>query len=237
MKNLISISTGLVYKFTNDRNRMIEMLRKFSPDGIEISFADPDYLFQFNISDENVEYLKTLPYVTIHAPWKNIRYSDNPVCVKTLKAIEALYNKIDAKNVTIHSLEVYDYEVLNDCKFKISTENEDCRKPGNTTPEEIEKILNENPEFGFTFDIAHAMSVDPNHSDDFLKLTRLQQIHVAYFDKEYPGHLPLFNHGNDEIEEYFRMMPEKVPLVLEFTAETEEQIDWVKDEIEYLRDI
>jgi hypothetical protein len=213
---------------------MIEMLRKFSPDGIEISFADPDYLFQFDISDENVEYLKTLPYVTIHAPWKNIRYSDNEVCAKTLKAIEALYNKIDAKNVTIHSLEVDDYKVLNDCKFKISTENEDYRKPCKT-PLEIGEVLKKNPKIGFTFDFAHGMTVDLGMTDNFLNFAQLQQVHLAYFDDTLSDHFFLCKHKSDEIEEQIKKIPENVPLVLEAVAEKKEQIAWVKDEIEYLR--
>jgi sugar phosphate isomerase/epimerase len=236
MKNIISISTGLVYKFESDRNKMIQMLKKFSPDGIEISFFSTEALLNFEISDQNVQYLKTLPYVTLHAPWVNIRYSNNSSCLEVLNEIDRLYKQIDAKNVTLEPGEVDDYSVFDKCSYKISTENSDYRKPFKT-PGEIEEVLKNNPRFGLTFDFAHALTIDPSEADKFFNIDRISQVHMAYFSKELSDHSFLSKHPSAEIEKRIAQIPESIPFVLECVAEAEEQIDWVKNEIEYLRKV
>lgn len=236
MKNLISISTGLIYKFEPDRNKMIQLLSKFSPDGIEISFASPDILLDFEISNENIEYLKTLPYVTLHAPWKDIRYSSNPLCEKALSKINELYKTISAKNVTVEPGEIDDYSVFDKYDFKVSTENADYRKLFNS-PDEIKKVLKNNPKFGLTFDFAHALTIDQQETEKFFSIKQITQVHMAYFDKELSDHSFVSSHSSDRIEKLIKRIPEDIPIVLECVAETEEQINWVKKEIEYLRSI
>jgi len=74
MKNPICISTGFLYRLMNDRNEMIRKIKEFSPDGIELSFAYPEYLSDFILSEENLKYLQSLKFISIHSPWKEISY-------------------------------------------------------------------------------------------------------------------------------------------------------------------
>lgn len=236
MKNIISISTGLVYKFTSDRNKMIEMLRVYGPEGIEISFADPELLFDFKITDENVRYLKGLSYVSLHAPWKNIRYGKNSISIKTLQALKKLYVEVEAKNITIEPAEIDDYAIFNDYPLKFSTENADYRKSFKY-PSEIKEVLLENSKFGLTFDFAHALTVDPDPINDFLDCDRLQQIHLSYFSRELSDHSFLYKYSSEKIIDQIKKIPEDIPLVLECVAEKEEQINCIAKEIEFLRGI
>ena len=77
MKNPICISTGSFYLLMNDRNEIIRKIKEFSPDGIELLFAHPQYLFDFVISEENLNYLKSLKFISIHAPCKEITYDSS----------------------------------------------------------------------------------------------------------------------------------------------------------------
>jgi hypothetical protein len=77
MQNPICISTGCLYKLLEDRNEMVKELRKFSPAGIELSFAYPEYLLNFDLDKDNLEYLRSLKFNSIHAPWENITYGEN----------------------------------------------------------------------------------------------------------------------------------------------------------------
>ena len=102
MKNPICISTGFLYRLTNDRNEMIKRIREFSPYGIELSFAYPQYLFDFVINKDNLDYLQSLKFNSIHVPWKEITYGSNQKTKNVLEAIEKLYKQINAKNVVFH---------------------------------------------------------------------------------------------------------------------------------------
>jgi len=87
MKNPLCISTGFVYKISGDMNEKIRLLRQFSADGIELNFAFSRDLINFRITPDNLEYLKD-KRVTIHAPWKDITYGNNPNCITTLDLIQ-----------------------------------------------------------------------------------------------------------------------------------------------------
>ncbi|MFA7243924.1 MAG: hypothetical protein WC080_01370 [Patescibacteria group bacterium] len=236
MKNLISISTGLVYKFTDKRNEMIRMLREFSPDGIELSFADSTYLFDFKISEENVDYLRSLPYTTIHAPWIDIRYANNDKSKKVLDLIEKLYRKTGAKNVTIEPREIDDYSILGSYDFQISIENADIRKPF-CAAEELLSILNKNPKLKLTLDIAHSMTANPDLFDQLLSTGKISQIHAAYFDISLSDHFFFHKYATPELIAQIKKIPENIPLVLEAVAGKREEISSVRDEIKFLRSL
>ena len=102
MKNPICISTGCVYRFSNDRNDLVEVLRQFSPAGIEISFAYPEYLLNFDINRKNLKYLRGLKFNSIHSPWKNVTYGKNKTSKEILQKISELYKQINARNIVFY---------------------------------------------------------------------------------------------------------------------------------------
>lgn len=242
MKNPVCISTGLVYLITNDRNEMIEMLRKFSPDGIELSLADPQYVFDFSINKENLEYLRTLKFNSIHAPWKDIDYGDNQKCKDTLKAIEDLYKKIKARNVNFHLFDVNKAEntkVFNNYNFNFSVENDDFRIPGLNTVKKIDRVLKANKNLKFTFDFAHALSVSPKEIPEFINKfkSRLSQIHLSYLTKnDMKDHWFLFKHDTPKLRQLLSHIKETdVPIVLECVASDQNEIQLIKEEIKYIK--
>ncbi len=239
MGNLISISTGLVYKFITDRNEMIRKLREFSPDGIELSFAAPEYLFNFSVTADNRAYLRSLPYVTIHAPWKTVVYGPGGNGQAVVAAIEKLYLEINAKNVTVHASEVQDFEMFHSPRCQWSVENDDWRKGVNHL-EQIETILCRHPWLKFTFDFAHALTIDENEPKAYLEKlgSRMSQIHLSYLDHELQDHHFLCQHRNAQIDVLakFAVIAGK-PLVLECVAGTEKEISWVSEEMEYIKQL
>lgn len=228
---IVSISTGLVYHFTDDRNQMIEMLRQFKPSGIELNFYHPQVLLDFEPSDANIKYLTCLDYVSIHAPWVDIRYGDNQVCQKTMEKIERLYQQVQAKNVVFHPLEVDDWSVFKLCRFNCSIENEDCRKPAFKYPSEMREIFQNNPNLRFTFDFAHALTVGEDSVASFLSLGELAEIHFSYHHKKRAGHRFLHQHINTKILKLLQLLPEVVPLVIEGVMERPDQHESVRSEI------
>lgn len=237
MENLVSISTGLVYKFITDRNEMIRKLRQFSPDGIELSFAAPEYLFNFSVTADNRAYLRSLPYVTIHAPWKTVVYGPRGNGRSVVAAIEKLYLEINAKNVTVHASEVQDFEIFHLPRCQWSVENDDWRKGANRL-EQIEVILRRYPWLKFTFDFAHALTISEDEPKAYLEKLRprMSQIHLSYFDRKLKDHHFLSRHRNVQIDSLTKLAATAgKPLVLECVAETEEEIPLVTQEIQYVK--
>lgn len=240
MKNPICISTGFVYRLTNDRNEMIKMIREFSPQGIELSFAYPQYLFDFKISPENLEYLKTLDFVSIHSPWKEITYGNNQKSRDVLEAIEKLYKQIGARNVVFHKEQVEDLQVITSYNFAASIENGDYREDAGNSVEKIENILKSNPKLKFTFDFAHAVTVSfddiPLYIDKFKD--RLIEVHLAMLNKNLKDHWFLHKYDNQQLRDllnYFKNI--NCPLVLECVAADEKETQLMKEEIKYLKNI
>lgn len=235
MENPIVISTGLVYKFMNDRNEMIQRLKEFSPDGIEISFAYPQYLYEFVLESRNLMYLQGLRFNSIHAPWKEIVYGKNAIPV--LERIDTLYDSIHARNVVFHKAPEDDFSVLRDYNFAGSVENDDWKK-GLNTPEKIGEILEQNPNLRFTFDFAHALTIDTGLVPEFLSFgNKISQVHLSYLDRQMPDHYFLFKHDSEEMRRLIRMIPSNIPLVLECVADNPSEIELVRREIEYLRSV
>jgi len=239
MNNLICISTGADYKMSEDMNRKIELLKEFCADGIELCFADSQALIDFKITDENLYYLKSLKWVSIHAPWIGIRYGRNQRTDEVVKSMRYLSDLIDAKNVVFHGNFADDFSFFLNCDFTYSIENSDWRYSFHTVLE-MEKLLAESDNYKFTFDFAHALTV--NSSDVSVYMSRLKdrmiQVHLSYLDKQLPDHW--FLHKHDSVEMRNLLSPLKdldVPIVLECVAANESELPMIKDEIEYVREV
>lgn len=243
MKNPICISTGLVYLLTSDRNEMIEKIRKFSPDGIELSFDDPQYIFDFVINKENLRYLQTLRFNSIHAPWKNINYGNNQECKDTLKAIEKLYKQIKARNVAFHIFQtekMRETKRFNNYNFISSVENDDCRNPGLNTVEKIEESLKINKKFKFTFDFAHALVTSPKDIPVYISKfkDKIIEIHLSMLSKEMKDHWFLHKYDSKEMRNLLGNLKNvDVPIVLECVASNQNEVQLIKKEIEYIKAI
>jgi hypothetical protein len=241
MQNPVCISTGCLYLLTRDKNEAISELREFSPAGIELSFAYPECLFNFIINRKNLEYLQTLKFNSIHAPWKDVVYNDNKRSKDTLEAIERLYKEINARNVVFHKHYSDDINLIQSYDFVASIENADWRKDIPTNGHEgIEELLNENLDLKFTFDFAHAITVSLDHIPIYINKfkERIIEIHFAALDKESGDHLFLCSYNEKEIGALLNHLKNtNFPLVLEGVVSANNKVQLIKDEIEYIRTV
>jgi len=239
MKNPISISTGCLHRLSEDRNKMVRELQKFSLSGVELSFNQPRHLLTFDIDKDNLEYLQTLKFNSIHAPAKNIIYGDNKTCKEVLRKISELYVKINAKNVVFHKNEIEDYSLIINSKFTSSIENDDWRKPKNGI-EYIKNLLDEHRELKLTFDFAHAMTVSPVDISEYLDYFkgRLAEIHISIINQETKRHDFMYKNNSEKLKDLTQLLKvASVPLVLECAVLDFKDIDSLKREIEYIKKI
>lgn len=238
MNNPISISTGLVYRFISDNNDKVQKISCFKPDGVEVVLNSPESLFEFNPSKENANYLRSLKFTTIHAPaCQGTIYRNNDKSKKILRKLSELNKLLNPKNITFHIEHIQDYKIFDDCDFIISIENSDHRKPIGQAPKEMERVLIKNPNLFFTFDLAHAMAVDPSYVKDFIQFKdRIKEIHVSVCQMDLKEHHFIFCNPDYNMEKYLSLLPSNVPLVTESVAVEENQIDWIKKEIKHLKE-
>lgn len=238
-KNPISISTGFLYLFTNDRNLMIKKLKKFKPDGIELSFADPKHLINFKISEENLDYLNTLQFNSIHSPWINTIYGENEKSKIIVEKIKELYKKINAKNIVFHEEQIEDFNIIKDLikeGYIASVENDDWEGECNSIPK-LKNILSKNPELKFTFDFAHAYSISPDEIPNYIKELREKtvQIHLSILKKDLRTHRFLHKFDNNKNQLLIKELKKtNVPLVLECVALKKSEISLIKKEMNYI---
>lgn len=238
-QNPICISTGCVYKLSDDKNDLIEELSKLFPMGIEISFAHPESLLSFNVSKNNLEYLRSLKFNSIHAPCKDIIYGRNKMSEKALQKISELYKQIDARNVVFHKDQIEDYGFIESSSFLASIENDDWRKSKHSI-EDMQMLFNQNKEFKFTFDFAHALSVSSADIPKYIQCfkNRLIEIHLSIIDKGSEKHEFLHKYDNTEIRKLLQLLKSFfVPVVLEGVVSSLTEMKLLEKEIEYLMNL
>lgn len=241
MENPICISTGLLYRLMKDRNEIISKIKESSPAGIELSFVYPQNLFDFEINQENLKYLQSLKFNSIHAPWKEIVYGNNQKSKDTLKAIEKLYKQIKGRNVIFHKGRIEDYDLILSHDFTASIENGDWRKSKNSI-EDIKSVLNKNKKFKFTFDFAHAITISSLDIPEYVNYfkDKLVEIHVSIVNKELERHDFLYKCNSAEIRKLLQNLKTvnvNIPIVLECIAINENEIQLIKKEMKYIKAI
>lgn len=244
MKNPICLSTGSVYKFYSDFNDRIAKVREFDPDGVEVCFALASEVRDFVFSKSNLGYLQSLPFVSLHAPMQEIVYRDDEETRTILAKLETLARQVKAQNVVFHRDTIKNLDLLRDYSFVVSLENSDFRKNVMQTVAEVKAEFVQNPDFKFTFDFAHAYGLDPDSIPNFITelKDKIIEFHVAFLDKAI-GDRPSYHwflHKNDseQVRSLLRHLDSpKTPIVIESTAAEEHEVDWLKQEIEYLRQI
>ena len=215
-------------------------MKLLHPDGIELCIAFADAVLAFEPDKDLVKYLRTLKNVTIHAPWMGIQYGDE-YSKKVLKKIEELCRVLWANDVIIHGWWTDDYELFREYDFNVLVENEDYKFPLGNTPDKLGKILTENPDIGFNFDFAHALTIWPQATREFIDRfqSRIVRVHMSNLPmiERIKDHNFLHRDASDETLKLLQYFKERVnaPLTLECVAGTEAEIDLIQKEIEFIR--
>ncbi len=219
---------------------MISRIRKFSPEGIELSFAYPQYLFDFIINKENLDYLQSLKFNSIHVPWKEITYGNNQESKNVLEFIEKLYKQINAKNVVFHKEQIEEIQIVTNYDFTASIENGDWKELAGNSVEKIEEILKGNPKLKFTFDFAHALTISSNDVSLYVNKFKdeLIEIHLSMLNKNLKDHWFLHKYDSQEMRNLLNHLKNiNTPIVLECVASNNGQVQLIKKEIEYIKGI
>ena len=79
MPRIFSFALGNIWRWEKSKNkdRLIKYVRNLDVSGIEITLSSKEELYSTKLSTRNTTWLKSLEYVTIHAPFELVKKSEN----------------------------------------------------------------------------------------------------------------------------------------------------------------
>ncbi len=236
MVRIISFALGCIWRWSDNRNVLLNYAKNLDISGVEITFASKEELYSFNISAENQAWLNSLDYVTIHAPFYLIRDSESTEEItRQLETISKLCDDIDVKNVIIHPDELPAPEVLKEYGFNILTEN--LPPESHISIADLKKILDRYPDIGVCVDVSHAYLWSEYETNKLLRAFkgRVAQIHFSgtYGNKD---HQSLRNVTEKFIFSIKPIEKSDIPIVIEEDIHVTD-FNYVIEEVEYIKNI
>lgn len=238
---ILGISTGCCYDLGLTRIDAMRFLKQFDIDAIELMFAFPKDLFDFKLSREDIAFLRSKKYVSLHAPFKEVEYENNAKAKELLSALNSLALKVNARNVVFHANCIKDFSILGQSDFTPLIENLNFRADAERlySVKQLQDFLSAHENFGFCLDFGHALkeSICPK---EFLVLgNRLKQVHL-HFLREKKGEIK--PHGApSKTEKRFLQQAEpflslNIPIIIEWDFLPSEQ-HLIAKEIELLHTV
>ncbi len=182
MTRIISFALGNVWRWTSSKNRgtLLNYVKKLDINGVEMTFSSKKDLYSFSLSKSNRSWLEKLDYVTIHAPFRLVKESNNEEeIIKQLNMISTLYDEINAKNVIIHPDNLPPPQILEPYNFTISVENLPPKE--DVSISDLRKILNKYPNMRLCLDVSHAYLWSKYETGRLIKAFKgkISQIHFS----------------------------------------------------------
>ncbi len=231
----IGFTTGGLYRSGIAMDKIIELYLNSGTDTIELSFGTPKELFEYNLSDFAIENLKKFKSVSIHAPFKEVKYEDNDNTHKIIKKLKELYNSTTISGFVLHPDTIDNFEILAKSDLPFLIENMDGRKTIGTHPEYFAE-LKQKYNFGFVLDIQHAYEHDHtmNIAKEFIEVMgdRLKHMHVSGWTNV-EIHVPVYRADNKEAITKILELNINVPKILEGTL-LEDINNNITKELEYV---
>lgn len=236
MERIISFSLGNIWRWSTspDRSNLIRYLKTLDISGVEIIFPTEQELTAFRLSGIDAQWLRDLPYTTIHAPFNLfLSHASKEMILRQLNVISALCKRIHAKSVVFHPAPCEQLALLKDLDFNITVEN---LPPGrHTSIPELRRIFNEYPEFSFCLDISHAYLWSKYETARLIREfgNRLSQIHLSGTYRR-KSHQSLQSVSRDFLETIEDIKHLEVPLVIEEDFKIK-SVAGVKGELTFIR--
>lgn len=236
---IVSMSTGSVYKVAESILEHLHFIRKeFSGliDGVEICFIWKDDFDKFEFDQKTVDFLNSLEFNTLHAPVKYADYGKNEETKACFQKIRALSEQVNFEFATFHPNHVSDFSALSAVKNACIENMPDGEKrKGWQRPQEFEAFFNKWGNFGFCFDVNHAIAngIDPKEFAVSLK-DKIKYIHLNATRPGNANHDLLVESDAETLEKIQPVFSLQKPLVIEVNIE-KEKIPLLKKEIELMR--
>lgn len=177
---VIVISTGSCYDLKLSYPKAIKFISSYGVDGIELVFATPKDLLDFEFDKTSLEIINSMKFKSIHMPFYEVEYANNLGTTKLIKKASKLATQTNASYLVFHPNTIKDYSVL-DWQQQNCVENLNAKEynKGFQTVVDMKKLLNKHPKLGLILDTCHMFEAGINPVD-FLELKeKVKGLHLA----------------------------------------------------------
>ena len=237
-RGLIGFSTGCLHYRADIP--IVDKLKIFLRSGatvVELSFGTPKQLFEFSLDEAIKSKLMKFSKITVHAPFKEIRYFDDTGNTdEVIIKLKELFDNLPISGFVFHPDTIANFIGLEVIGLPVLIENMDRNKKIGISAEDIAAIKDDY-NFGFVLDLQHAFEHDPSMdlANEMLQIMgeRLSHLHVSGEFGDH-HHIPLHLAQNQEaIGRILKLMP-SVPVILEGVFMGLEPLASAKRELAYL---
>ncbi|MFO8016282.1 MAG: hypothetical protein R6U32_04205 [Candidatus Woesearchaeota archaeon] len=154
-------STGCLHGSGMSMEEIVELYLSAGADAIELSFATPQEMEDFQLSDNLSGKINKFDYVTVHAPWKRNYHFHDEEARMVVDKIGEISAKADIRGVVVHPDPLPPLNILMESGIPFLIENMDHMKYFGTEPKhfrQFKRYYN----LDFVFDIQHAYEHDPS---------------------------------------------------------------------------
>lgn len=236
-KQILGFALGSVWRWAQSENRngLLGPLKRLDIAGVELTFSDPEALQRFRLSKQNTEWLKSLPYVSIHAPFNLFSLEKKKDILAHLQIVSTLYRQTGAQNVVVHPTRSDSIKLLEEFDFSISIENMHP-KDGFDIPA-LSSIFSTYPEYRLCLDVSHAYLWSPRETGHLIRTfrDRISQIHLSGTYRK-KCHQSLTIVTKTFMESIKELKTLNVPLIVEEDFQTK-NIEHVRKELRFIADL
>jgi sugar phosphate isomerase/epimerase len=234
---VIAISVGSCYDLRLSYSEAIKFIQRQGVDGIELVFATPKDLLNFELEKEDLEYINSLKFKSIHMPFHEVEYVNDLGTTKLIKKGSKIAEQINADYLVFHPSKITDYSVL-DWNLKNCVENLNSKEhnKGFQNVEDMVKLIGKYPKLGLVLDTCHMLETGLNPVD-FLELKEyVKGIHLAVQWKQGER---IRTHGflqenKKQLEQIKPLLKLDVPKIIESDFYPD-KVSMIKKEIELIR--
>jgi hypothetical protein len=226
-----------MFKSSLTLDNIISFYSHIGADALEINFATIKELKDFKYDNGLLETIRGFSYVSIHAPFKGIRYGDNDFSRHTINKLQELCKELPVRGVVIHPDTVDDFNALEYLGIPILIENMDKRKTRGIRASEFtaySMLYN----FGYVLDLKHVYEHDPTMNLAFglsqAMGDRLMEYHISGQDGT-SNHVLLHNSANWRDIIFNIPYTNDKPLIIESVFEEPNEFT-AKKELEFVKE-
>lgn len=228
----IGFATGAMHMSYFPLEAKLKLFKESGCNSVELTFGEAKTLNEFHFSDAIKEALKEFEIVTIHAPWREIRY--NSESIPYINKLKDICSEQKIYGIVVHPNTVDDYKVLEKSGLPFLIENMDDKARCGTHPGEFEK-LKKDYNFGFVLDLQHAYMHDPTMqlAGELIEAMgdRIKESHVSG-QKDGRPHSLL--HHSDNSNMIIGMLRSDIPIILEGN---DGLMNEIRDEVDLIRKV
>ena len=237
MRKLICLSTGSLRHWSKGDNRdnLVSMASTFDVDGVELMLPRTEDVLGFSLSPINRKWMKTLEYVSIHAPYLIVKkMKDMDEIMHVLERIQSIYSETGARTVVFHPDTMPKADILKQFDFHVSIENLEPRKRFDL--ERLESHFRSYPKTGFCLDVSHAFLYGEDETNRLLDAfyDRITEIHFSFSDGQ-KCHLPFSFENKSFLNSVLSLKNIDAPIVIEEGGENRKK-EKIKFEISILKE-